>query len=236
MSSIIDTESAVVVKTSTAEELTNEILRYIPLSWNSVEARQRGGILYTILFMMGTILALMKNLIVSAKIQLRILTATGYNLDLISLDYFGGTPPITLPRQLSETDESFRTRIIAELLRERGTVSGIIKALTALTGAAPIIYEPFNLQVVAAWFDNFNGMFSQGYPSFAFGSNSINQFNGPFSGSNPNTGVGAMGDLNSPYTFYVSVVNNPKSASTKAIVDLVNRIKPAGTVAVVNVR
>ena len=69
---------------------------------------------------------------------LSIATATDGFLDLISYDFFGGM----LPRKAGELDASFRPRIRAALLPERGTRRGMIRALTLLTGRAPAIFEP----------------------------------------------------------------------------------------------
>src|SRR6266498_3623383 len=58
-----------------------------------------------------------------AGLQTRVLSATGVFLDLISLDYLGGN----LPRLANESDKSFRTRILVNLVRERGTRKSIIR-------------------------------------------------------------------------------------------------------------
>lgn len=74
-------------------------------------------------------------------LQLRIQTATGNNLDLISRDYFGGA----LPRKSSgENDTSFRNRILATLLQEKSTRYGMDNSLFRLTGFHPRIFEPWN--------------------------------------------------------------------------------------------
>ena len=73
-----------------------------------------------------------------ARLQTRIATATDGFLDLVSQDFFGGS----LPRRRAEPDAAFRTRILAELLAEKGTRRGMVRALTALTGRAPVIFEP----------------------------------------------------------------------------------------------
>jgi hypothetical protein len=73
-------------------------------------------------------------------LQLRIQTATGNNLDLISQDYFGGM----LPRNTGENDDSFRNRILATLLQEKTTRYGMQNALFLLTGFEPTIFEPWN--------------------------------------------------------------------------------------------
>jgi hypothetical protein len=78
------------------------------------------------------------SLIQYAKLQTRIATATDGFLDLISFDFFGNN----LLRNLGELDAAFRTRILATLLRPKATRPGMIAVLTALTGRAPIIFEP----------------------------------------------------------------------------------------------
>ena len=72
--------------------------------------------------------------------QTRIKTATEGFLDLISRDFFGGA----LPRKPNETDPAFLKRIQFNLLRERATRLGVVKALEELTGYAPQICEPQN--------------------------------------------------------------------------------------------
>lgn len=69
--------------------------------------------------------------------QQRIQTATGNNLDLISQDYLGNT----LPRRLNESDDSYRLRILANVVQIKATRQAMINALTTLTGHVPIVYE-----------------------------------------------------------------------------------------------
>lgn len=73
-------------------------------------------------------------------LQTRIKTATDINLDIISSDFLGDE----LPRRTGETDDSFRTRILATLLREKATRQAMINAIFNLTGIKPIIFEPWN--------------------------------------------------------------------------------------------
>lgn len=87
---------------------------------------------------LASTLAFIYSLIQYAKSQTRIATATDGFLDLISYDYFG----TTLPRRQQELDAPFRTRILANLFRERGTRNGMVLALQALTGRTPWIFEP----------------------------------------------------------------------------------------------
>lgn len=86
--------------------------------------------------------AFLYDLIAFARLQTRIMTATGGWLDLISADFFGNG----LPRIAGQTDNSYRTRILINLFRERGTRAAIVKVLTELTGREPSIFEPFRVQ------------------------------------------------------------------------------------------
>lgn len=70
--------------------------------------------------------------------QLRIGTASESWLDLIASDLFGRW----IRRRRRETDDHLRSRILAELLRERGTRAGLRRALLDLTGREPVIFEP----------------------------------------------------------------------------------------------
>jgi hypothetical protein len=92
-------------------------------------------------------LSFIYSLIQYGKLQTRIATATDGFLDLISYDFFGNN----LPRKSQEMDAPFRKRILATLLQEKGTRAGMIKALTALTGRAPIIFEPARPVDTGGW-------------------------------------------------------------------------------------
>jgi hypothetical protein len=92
-------------------------------------------------------LSFIYSLIQYAKSQARIATATDGFLDLISYDFFGGN----LPRKSQEMDAPFRARILATLLREKVTRNGMVLALVALTGRAPIIFEPARPSDTGGW-------------------------------------------------------------------------------------
>jgi hypothetical protein len=83
-------------------------------------------------------LALIYSLAAYAKLQTRIMSATDGFLDLISYDFFGDN----LPRKFMESDSAFRSRILAELLLQKATRYGLIRALQILTGRTPWVFEP----------------------------------------------------------------------------------------------
>lgn len=89
------------------------------------------------------------------KLQTRIKTATEDNLDLISQDYFGNK----LPRRYGESDDTFRARILANLLPFPATRQGIATAVYTLTGRWPVITESFNISDNGAL--NINAYYNQ---------------------------------------------------------------------------
>ncbi|AOY90394.1 hypothetical protein BKK79_20040 [Cupriavidus sp. USMAA2-4] len=77
-------------------------------------------------------------LISYARLQTRIKTAVDGWLDMIAADFFGDS----LLRAASQSDDSFRARIILNLFRERATRAGLIRVLQDLTGRTPVVIEP----------------------------------------------------------------------------------------------
>ena len=69
--------------------------------------------------------------------QSRIFTASGFWLDIAASDYFGAM----LQRHTNESDDSFRRRIILNLLAPRGTRPALVANVTNLTGFVPKIVE-----------------------------------------------------------------------------------------------
>jgi len=86
-------------------------------------------------------------LLQNVKLQARLLTATGGFLDMIATDYFGAR----VARSPGQGDASFRQRIQAELLRDRGTRPALIAMLEDLTGRTPIVFEPARPADTRAW-------------------------------------------------------------------------------------
>src|SRR5262249_5054929 len=81
------------------------------------------------------------SLLTQVKAQTRIATATGIFLDIAARD-FTGSP---IARRLGETDAAFSARLSSCLLIPRATRSGIIQAISNLTGRKPIVFEPRNI-------------------------------------------------------------------------------------------
>lgn len=116
-------------------DFLTRLQRLIPSNWFTVgQAALRDGVLTGI----ANTLSFIYSVLAYLRLQTRISTATDGFLDLIAADYFGSN----LFRATNQSDASFRARIIASILRERGTRNGVQSILQQLTGRTPIIFEP----------------------------------------------------------------------------------------------
>ena len=116
------------------QDVVSRIKRALPNGWFQDETPILDGVLNGIAWA----LAFVHGLIAYAGLQTRISTATDGFLDLISGDFFGSK----LPRKPLESDSTFRSRILANLLLQRDTRAAIINVLTLLTGRVPKFFEP----------------------------------------------------------------------------------------------
>lgn len=122
------------MSTGDSDDFTNRLEKLIPNGWFAVGLTPlRDGLLAGI----ANTLAYVYSLFAYLRLQTRIQTADGGFLDLTAGDFFGST----LFRTLGQSDDSFRARILANLLRERGTRNAVTSIITQLTGRAPIIFE-----------------------------------------------------------------------------------------------
>lgn len=168
-----------------------------------------------------------------AKIQTRIKTATGEFLDLISKDFFGKS----LPRRALETDESFRKRILATLLREKATRKGISDAIKNLTGFTPRMIELWRpidcggYNVVSSLAYNTFGCYGSGnyaYQGFIDVYVKFGQGMSQFSGyQSYYGGYGTHGGKS--YLYYGNDKYVGDYISDKEIYDLINLVKAEGT-------
>ena len=131
------------------QDFVNRIKVLLPNGWFRSPTPILDGVLNGIAW--G--LALAYSLAGYARLQTRIATATDGFLDLISFDFFGAN----LPRKSQEQDATFRARIQAEMLLERGTRHGLIRALQILTGRTPWVFEPGRVTDTGAYGTNTMG-------------------------------------------------------------------------------
>lgn len=120
--------------TGDQQDMTSRLRAVLPPGWFGDDA----PVLNAALAGFGAIWAPVFGLWAFLVEQTRIGTATGFWLDIISADFFGSG----LPRRAAEGDAAFRTRILREMFRERGTRAAVVAVLTDLTGRAPAVFEP----------------------------------------------------------------------------------------------
>ena len=123
-----------------ATDFAARLLRLFPRGWLSDSAQAPGGAAYGTFLGIGTPLASLLAQTLFIANGIRVKTAYGTALDIISVDYFG---PNGLPRNPGESDTSFRTRILQMLLIPRVTRAAIQNAVKILTGNAPRMAEPW---------------------------------------------------------------------------------------------
>lgn len=122
------------MSTGDTADIFSRLKRLLPVGWFG----DNNPVLDAALWGCATAQAWAYTLYIYAKSQTRIKTATDGWLDLISLDFFGSG----LIRYVSQSDASFRNRILINIFRERTTRPAMEKILLELTGRAPIIIEP----------------------------------------------------------------------------------------------
>ena len=107
---------------------TQRLLALFPIPWASFDARQPGGLLYSVCNGIASPFSALSTLLVYVQLQTRLQTATDINLDLISEDFFGGA----LPRLSNESDARYRGRILSALVSGKTTFLGLTQVLNNL--------------------------------------------------------------------------------------------------------
>jgi hypothetical protein len=122
--------------TGDQNDMVTRLKAVLPTGWFPDET----PVLDALMAGLGNAWAWVYSLLTYAQQQARIATATDGWLDLIARD-FGG---LSWARETGEGDAGFRTRILFNLQRLRGTRAALINNLTELTGRVPQIFEPAN--------------------------------------------------------------------------------------------
>jgi hypothetical protein len=90
---------------------------------------------------------MLRDMISCARSQIRLRTASGAWLDGYVVDFFGSR----LQRRSRERDDTFRSRVIGSILREKVTRRGLCQSLIDLTGRSPIVFEPARPTDTGGW-------------------------------------------------------------------------------------
>lgn len=124
------------IATGSAADMRARLKMVLPTGWFGDDT----PVLDLLLGGVATLWSALYALIGFVRAQGRIATARGPFLDIAARDYFS----TRLSRRAGEADAAFGTRIRANLLAPRATRAALAAALTAETGRAPEIFEPFN--------------------------------------------------------------------------------------------
>ena len=143
------------VPTADSASILIRLVRLLPSRWWSTPAPVRDAILGGA----SDVLAQAQAFFAFAAAQMRLSSAVGFWIDLFAFDYLG----LTTQRQTGESDTAYAARVRAAITQERVTRSGMISALTTLTGKAPIIIEPFQGSDCGGWSSRTRGVFITGW-------------------------------------------------------------------------
>ena len=165
--------------TGDTNDMASRIRAVLPVSWFRVPSEENTTpVLSGVLTGLGQAWEVVYTLLSYANLQTRIATATGFFLDMIAADFFAGD----LVRRANEQDQVFRHRIQASIFAARATRAAVSNAVQALTGIAPIIFEPAYTHDTGGY-----GTPRQGGGNMAYGT------------------AGGWGSLALPYQFFIQV-------------------------------
>jgi hypothetical protein len=116
------------------DDMLKRLRSLLPIGWFGDST----PLLDSVLTALASLWVCSLSLLQYARSQIYLSTASAIWLDLIAIDFLG----LSIARHLGESDDTFRSRISANLLRECGTRGAIAGVLLAITGRSPEIFEP----------------------------------------------------------------------------------------------
>lgn len=217
--------------TGTADDMLRRMEAVLPKRWLPTDH----PIVVGTLSGLAAVFSFAYDLIQFAKLQTRVLTASGYFLDLIALDFFGRR----IQRRLVQTDDEFRATITKEFFRERVTRKGLSDALLDLTGFEPTIFEASNPSDTGGWneghlaFNTAGAWGSLAYPAQVF----VDAYRPRGAGIPSITGyidiahpAGAIGGWNGGAIMYASIQDVRGGITDQDIYDAIESVRPAGVI------
>lgn len=128
------------------ETFAARIADLYPRGWASDDAKQSGNF-FALLLAFGNQLQAIQGELAYALNAQRIQTETSPELDIASVDFFGGI----LPRPSGMNDADYAALIIGSLFQAVATRPALQQALTRLTGVPPRMLEPWSPGDTGAW-------------------------------------------------------------------------------------
>ena len=204
---------------STQTDIFSKLKNALPLGWFSTDST----LIDAVCNAAAWAFALVYDNIIASIPLLRINTAFGGFLDLISCDFFGSR----IPRYANETDPMFLSRIKLNMFRERGTRAAMRSILTDFTGIPPQIFEPRNSHDVChlnLFYLNIGQLGSTHYPYQAF----VTAYRPYSSNVLSLPGLDTFG-MTLNQDAYLASGRNPNQIVDQTIFDAVELTKPYGT-------
>jgi len=165
-----------------SDNILARVKRVLPNRWFSWIAPQRDAIIGGL----SDLAAWCFDWVTYARAQMRLATVFGIFLDIYAYDFLGRV----LLRN-GATDDAFRSLVQATILKERVTRQGMSNAILALTGNAPVIFEPWSPSDGGAYSNAATG---QIYGQFGYG-----------------VGRGGWGNIDLPGQVFMKVVRGASS-------------------------
>ncbi len=134
-----------VITPLTGAAFAQRIAELFPPNWCSDDAKTSGNV-YSLLLSVGNELTNLMNEVQYTQQATLIETETSPELDNAGLDFFGGT----LPRPTGMSDANYSALILSSLFPSGATRAAISAAIEKVTGQAPRMVEPWNVNDTGA--------------------------------------------------------------------------------------
>ena len=221
--------------TGSAADILGKVKKLIPHGWFQWVAPYRDALLGGL----ADLASWNYYLVSYARAQSRLATAYGIWLDILAYDFLGNF----LMRNKAN-DDTFRALIRATILQERVTRAGMVNAVTAMTGTAPTIFEPWNTYDTGAY-SSPPGVGVPQYGSFGYnvgqgGYGNMQLNNQVFLGITRGSGSGVpnvdgyggkIAGYGAGTIEYVGLSSELWGTTDAMIYQLINMTKPTGTTA-----
>lgn len=224
------------MSTGTPTDILARVKRLIPRGWFSYTAPYRDALIGGA----SDLASWSYSLVGFARSQSRLATAYGVFLDIFCYDFLGR---FLVRRGLN--DNVFRALVRATILQERVTRAGMVSALTALNGSAPLIFEPWNTYDTGAYSGR-DGI-KYGSMGYGVGRGGYGNMNLPaqtfirLTRGNPSGVPLVAGYGDPPGGFgagrieFVGALTPLNGVTNEIIDDMINKTKPTGSLVWVNI-
>jgi hypothetical protein len=225
----------------TPDQWAQQLMRTFPGQWTSDQAKNQGGVLYSLFKAFGNPYNDLNQDIVYGQDAARIATAEGPALDAVAADFYA--PVLGFPQDIqrsspSEPDSVLRQRIQASLFVEQATKRAMFNLIEQLTDAVPRIIEPWNTGDTGA-IDSVSYLDIDTPSNPARVGNSGYRYTGfvesvlpPFTNAGPNIPIYCLdsGACLDTATGYLFASEDTWYLGAQELDQLINKIKPVGTV------